>query len=380
MKKLLIVVNVDWAFISHRLIIAEHAVRNGWEVYVATNDTGRAMEIIDKGIKFIPVNISRSGTNILQEIRTIFQFYNIYSQIRPDVVHHVTFKPVIYGSIISKLLGIKGTLNAISGLGYNFTSNRRGFVQNMMIILMKFGFRQKNLAVIFQNEDDYREVLSLGVINKNNKINFIKGSGVNLDLFRYTPPVKKEKLQILLPTRMLWDKGVAELREASNILKHKYRDSVMFILSGIADNDNNAGVSDKYLKDWEEPNYVKWIGFVKDMPEVYSASDIVVLPSYREGIPKSLIEACAAGRPIVTTNSIGCKECVDEGINGYKVPIKSTVELAVAIEKLILSESDRLIMGKKSREKAEKEFSEITVVNHHLKIYNNLLNIDWVKK
>ena len=175
---------------------------------------------------------------------------------------------------------------------------------------------------------------------------------------------------------MLWDKGVAELREASNILKQKYRDRVMFILSGIADNDNNAGVSDKYLKDWEESNYVKWIGFVKDMPEVYSMSDIVVLPSYREGIPKSLIEACAAGRPIITTNAIGCKECVDEGINGYKVPIKSTVELAMAIEKLILSESDRLLMGKKSREKAEKEFSEITVVNHHLKIYNNLLNID----
>lgn len=376
MKKLLIVVNVDWAFISHRLIIAEHAVRNGWEVYVATNDTGRAMEITDKGIKFIPVNISRSGTNILQEIRTIFQFYNIYRKIRPDVVHHVTFKPVIYGSIISKLIGIKGTLNAISGLGYNFTSNRRGFVQNIMIILMKFGFKQKNLAVIFQNEDDYKEILSLGVINKYNKVNFIKGSGVNLDLFKYTPPVKKEKLQILLPTRMLWDKGVSELREASNILKKKYRDRVMFILSGIADNDNNAGVSDTYLNDWEEPNYVKWIGFVKDMSEVYSVSDIVVLPSYREGIPKSLIEACAAGRPIVTTNSIGCKECVDEGINGYKVPIKSTVELAMAIEKLILSESDRLIMGKNSREKAEKEFSEITVVNHHLKIYNNLLNTD----
>lgn len=371
-RKLLIVVNVDWFFISHRLCIAEKAIKNGWEVYVAGEDSGRSSEIENFGIKFINTPFSRSGTNPLEELNTLFLFYKLYKRISPDIVHHITLKPVIYGSVVSKLLKIKGTLNAISGLGYNFTNDRKGKVQKVMIRLMKFGFNQNNLAIIFQNNDDYQETLSLGVISNSNTINFIKGSGVDLNRFKYSVPTKKDKIKVLLPTRMLWDKGVAELRKATEILKDKYKDQILFVLSGLADNENKAGVPEEYLKEWEEEDYVKWIGYNKDMVSVFMDSDIVVLPSYREGMPKSLLEACAIGRPIITTDAIGCRECVDEGKNGYKVPVKSMLELAESIEKLILSDSDRLRMGNYSRNKAEKEFSQEMVINRHLNIYKEL--------
>lgn len=371
-KKLLIVVNVDWFFISHRLCIAEKAQERGWEVFVACTDTGRSKEITNKGINFINLSFSRSSTSVLDELNTLYSFYKLYKKIKPDIVHHVTLKPVIYGSVISRLTKIKGTVNAISGLGYNFTDNRKGPIQNVMIKLMKLGFDQKKVAFIFQNQDDFKEVKSLKVLGKNNIVFFIKGSGVDLNTFIHSPFIETGKVKILLPVRMLWDKGVAELKKASEILKEKYQKKIVFILSGLADTENKAGVTEDYLKSWEDKEYVVWIGYQKKMIEVYQNSDIVVLPSYREGMPKSLLEACAIGRPIVTTNAIGCKECVDEGINGYKVPVRSVEKLAIAIEKLILSKELRLEMGKNSRIKAENEFSQKMVISKHLEIYNNL--------
>lgn len=372
-KTLLMVTNVDWFFISHRLCIAQEASKQGWKVIVACEDTGRSSEIKSKGIEFVDFSFSRSGTNPIDELKTLWKFFILYKKVNPDVVHHITLKPVIYGSFVAKLLNVKSVLNAISGLGYTFTEGRKGTVQSMMIRLMKFGFNKRNVNFIFQNEDDYKELQHLKVLNSKNSINFIKGSGVDLDEFIFTPLPNGERIKILLPTRMLWDKGVNELREASNILRDKYYSKVTFILAGLADEDNKAGVPAVFLKSWEDGQYVKWIGYQKDMVAVYRNSDIVTLPSYREGMPKSLIEACAIGRPIVTTEAIGCKECVEEGFNGFKVPVKSIKELAVALERLIIDSDLREKMGRYSRNKAENEFSQSTVVDKHLQIYNNLI-------
>lgn len=374
MKKLLIVVNVDWFLISHRLGIAEAAKKKGWQVIVATENTGRSNEIIEKGIECIDFKFSRSGTNPIGEAKTLWSFIKLYRKIKPDVVHHITLKPVIYGSFAAKLVGISGVLNAISGLGYVFTENRQGMVQKSMLRLMKYGFDRKNLAVIFQNSEDQKELNNLGVLYPANKIVRIKGSGVDLKKFEQSPFPDFGKIKIVLPSRMLWDKGVKELREASELLKHKYHHKVQFILAGLADEENKAGVPANYLNDWEDGEYVKWIGYQKNMVEVYQNADIVVLPSYREGMPKTLIEAAAIGRPIVTTNAIGCKECVDEGVNGFKVPVKSSKELANALEKLIESKELILSMGEKSREKAEREFDVEKVINKHLEIYEMLNN------
>ena len=368
------VANVDWFFISHRLCIAQEAVKQGWEVIVAAENTGRATEIESEGIRFVDFPFSRSGTNPMQELKTLKNFYKLYKDLQPDIVHHITLKPVIYGSFVAKILRVKGVLNAVSGLGYNFTEGRSGIVSKIMVKKMRFGFARKNVTIIFQNQDDCLELKELNVINLNNNIVFIKGSGVNLDVFKPKDVLKRDKIKILLPTRMLWDKGVKEVKEASDILKDKYSDKIIFVLSGLADEENKAGVSSNYLNDWQDGGYVQWIGFQKDMVPIYQDVDIVLLPSYREGLPKTLIEACAMGKPIITTDAIGCRECVDEGINGFKVSIKSSEELVHAIIKLIENDSMREEMGKQSRLKAIKEFDQKHVITKHLDLYTQLIN------
>lgn len=366
------VANVDWFFISHRLTIAQEATKQGWKVFVAAEDTGRGNEINIDNITFLDFKFSRSGTNPVNELKTLGKFRKLYKQVKPDVVHHITLKPVIYGSLIAKVLGIKGVVNAVSGLGYNFTGNRRGIVQNAMLRMMSYGFDRKRLTVIFQNADDHAELSQLGVIKDFNRIVRIKGSGVDLVKFKQTTLPSLERIKILLPSRMLWDKGVKELKEASDLLKNKYSDTIQFILAGMADEDNRAGVPASYLNEWQDGDYVKWVGYQKDMVLIYKDSHIVVLPSYREGMPKTLIEACAIGRAIVTTDAIGCRECVDEGVNGLKVPVYAVQELADALEKIILEPELLQTMGDESRKKAEKEFDVQNVIAKHLEVYNDL--------
>lgn len=372
-SRILFVTNVDWFFISHRMVIAEEAQKNGFEVIVAAEDTGRSQEIRDKGIKFINLSFSRSGTNPFKEFKTLLNFFKLYNNIKPDIVHHITLKPVIYGSIIAKFLNIKGVVNAISGLGYNFTKGRESYVQKAMLYIMRLGFNRKNLVVIFQNENDQEELISQGIINSSNVIVRIKGSGVDLEKYHQSNFPTFSRIKILLSSRMLWDKGIKELRESSDILKEKYSNKVEFILSGLADEDNKAGVTASYLKEWDDGNYVKWVGYQKNMIPIYQNSHIVVLPSYREGMPKALLEACAVGRAIITTNAIGCRETVDEGINGFKVPVASSSDLANALEELINNHDLIKQMGHNSRLKAEKEFDVRNVVKKHIEIYNSLL-------
>ena len=370
-KKILFVANVDWFFISHRLILAEAAIKNGYEVTVVCTDTGRRKEIEAVGATFVNFQFERSGTNIFKELYTLVRFYKLYKKIVPTMVHHITLKPVIYGSIVARCLKLP-VLNAVSGLGFNFTEGQNGFSTKLMTFLMRIGFKSKNLTCIFQNNDDLSVIKARGILNESNRIIKIKGAGVDLNKFNYQIPIENEKITIVLPARLLWDKGVKEFYEASQLLKKKYATKAIFKLVGIADIDNKAGVSPTTLKGWIDGTYFIWIDYQKNMVPVYHKSDIVVLPSYREGMPKTLLEACAVGRPIVTTNAIGCKECVDEGVNGFKVPVKSIQKLAKVIEVLILDKELRLSMGKASRNKAVDEFDQVNVICKHLEIYNSL--------
>lgn len=373
-KTLLIITNVDWFLISHRLVIAKAAMRTGWKVYVACEDTGRGHEIAVDGIEFIPFSFSRSGTNPIEEIKLLQNFRKLYRKIQPDVVHQITIKPVVYGSIAAKKEGVKGVVNAISGLGYMFAQGQVGFMQRIILYLMKIGVKRNGVAFIFQNKDDQDVLNKFDVLDSRNGINLIKGSGVDLNKFSFSPLPENDKIKILLPCRMLWDKGVKELREASEILKEKYKGRIQFVLVGMADGDNKAGVPESYLRDWEDDEYVTWRGQQADMVKLYEESHIVVLPSYREGLPKTLIEACAIGRPIVTTDAVGCRDCVDEGTNGLKVPVGDSQALASAIEKLVNDEPLMKEMGRKGRDKAEREFDVNDVIRRHLDIYNSVLS------
>ena len=370
--KILFVTNVDWFFISHRLAIAQETLSNGFEVIVAAEDTGRSSEITEKGIKFIKLSFSRSGTNPFNEFITLIKIYKIYTQIKPDIVHHVTLKPVIYGSIIAKFLNIRNVVNAISGLGYMFTEGRINFISKLMIFLIKYSFNNKS-SIIFQNKDDYNELLNLKILSPKNQIYFIKGSGVNLKEFYPTIFPSFKKINFVLPSRMLWDKGVKEFYIAASLLKKNYFDKIRFILVGMVDTNNKSAVPISLLKEWDDGEYFKWVGHKKDIFEIYKNAHVVVLPSYREGVPRTLIEACAMGRAIITTEAIGCRECVEAGINGLTVPIKDAQSLANAIEFLVNNPERIIDMGIASRSKAEAEFDIISVINTHLEIYNQFI-------
>lgn len=373
-KRIFFVVNVDWFFISHRLPIAKKLIELGYDVFLLTKRTKHQKDIENVGINFINIPFSRSGTNLLFEFFIFLKLLYCYIYYKPNIVHHITLKPIIYGTLISKILNINGVVNAVSGLGFYFTNNRNSSVKKILVYFFKFSCYKKIAIFIFQNKEDKDDLDTLGILNKNHTIVYIKGSGVDLNIFTETSLPLNEKIVILFPSRMLWDKGIKELRATTDYLKSKYSNKIVFILAGSADDENKAAVNIDYLKKWDDGFYVKWIGHQKNIVNLYKSSDIIILPSYREGIPKSLIEACAIGRPIITTNAIGCRDCVDHMVNGLKVDLHSNINLANALIYLIDNHTEMIRMGKMSRVKAEKEFDLNYVIEKHLEIYNSILN------
>jgi glycosyltransferase involved in cell wall biosynthesis len=367
--KLFLVVNVDWFFVSHRLPIALEALKRGYEVTIFSIDTGRADEIRAHGLRFIPLPTSRAGMNILQEIRVIMLLFRYYWKEKPDIVHHVAVKPVTYGSLVAKILGVPKVVNALSGLGFLFiNADKNRLVHSIVNRVFKFGFKNKNLTFILQNHDDFAMIKNIGVL-EDHQIKMIKGSGVDLTSFHFTEEKSSEILKVILPARMLYDKGVVEFVEAARILKPKYKKTVDFVLVGNVDMLNNAGIEESQLLAWDKEGAISWVDYQKDIIPTLIDSHIVVLPSYREGLPKSLIEACAIGRAIVTTDVPGCREVVKDGENGFLVENKNVAAMAAAIEKLILDKPLRLRMGLASRKKAEEEFSLKSVIDKTFAIY-----------
>ncbi len=373
--KLFIVVNVDWFFLSHRLPIALAAKEAGYDVTIVTADTGRAEEIRSHGLKVIDLPFKRSGTNMKEELNTIRQLLRLYKRHKPDVLHHVTIKVALYGSIAARLCKIKGIVNAISGLGYNFTAGRKGMAQKILLTMMKFGFRGGNKHFIFQNEDDVQVFRSMRLV-EDRDVTLIKGSGVDLKEFNFVvKSIPPGKIKVLLPARMLRDKGVMEFITAANLIRKELQGIAQFILAGDVDHENLAAIPEDELTSLTDGDYIKWIGYQKNVRQLLQESDLVVLPSYREGLPKSLIEAAAVGRPIITTDVPGCRECVIHDYNGFLVPAKDAEALAAAMRRLILSEELRKRMGAHSRTLAEQEFGVDKVVEKTLHIYRNLAKV-----
>ncbi|MEM6726821.1 MAG: glycosyltransferase family 4 protein, partial [Bacteroidota bacterium] len=306
-KKLFIVVNVDWFFLSHRLPIALEAQKRGYDVTVFAEDTGDGQKIKEHGLNFIALPMVRSSTNFFAELKALLFFFKTYRKERPDIIHHVALKPVTYGSLATRFIKIPVVINALSGMGYVFADNgARSLIKNFVLSIFKFAFNNPRLRFIFQNTDDLNLLLDTANVPKS-RCYMIKGSGVGLDQFAFSQEPDLEPIRILLPARMLWDKGVGEFIGAAKILNPKYGDRVEFILAGNADTGNLTGISEKELLDINKEGLVEWIGFQTNMIQVLTDSHIICLPTfYREGVPKALIEACAIGRPIVTTDVPGC--------------------------------------------------------------------------
>lgn len=373
-KKLVFFVFPIKFFISHRLAIALSAIKAGYEVHLISTSGEGEKVLSENGIIFHEINITRSKANIFQELATIKKIYSLYNAIKPDLVHHITIKPILYGTLAARLTKVPAIVNAFSGLGYVFTRKefRVRLLRTVVVIAYKIILKYKNLRSIVQNKDDKLFLITKSVIKAKQTV-LIKGSGVDLNKFCPLPEPKGIPV-VLLPSRLLRDKGVVEFVEAARILKEE-KTSVRMVLVGEVDVGNPSSLSNDDIFKWQNEKIIEYWGFSSNMSETLRKATIVCLPSYREGLPKSLIEATASARAIITTNVPGCREMIDDQFpNGLLIPVKDSAALAESIKELINNPSKRKQMALNGRRMAEEEFSIDHMVNKTLCVYEELLD------
>lgn len=370
--KLLFLVTEDWYFCSHRLALACAARDAGFDVTVATRVSAHGEQIRAAGLRLISIALRRSGRNPWRELMAIGEIAAIYRNEKPDIVHHVALKPVLYGSLAARIAGVPHIVNALAGMGYVFTSQKTSARLLRPLITLAFRLLLQGSRVILQNPDD-REALLAANILKANQVALIRGSGVDTGAFRCVAEPAAVPPLIVLPARMLWDKGVGEFVAAAHILQQQGI-AARFALAGERDPDNPAAIPEKQLQDWHASGVVEWLGQQDDMPALLAQAHIVCLPSYREGLPKALLEAAACGRAIVATDVPGCREAVRHHENGLLVPARDAAALAQALRLLIEDAALRHRFGQRGREMAEKEFSAEKVAAETLALYRELLS------
>lgn len=372
--RILFFVTEDWVFRSHRLPLARAARVAGYEVAVVTRVQEYGDRIRAEGFELIPLALRRRGRNPWQELRVIAQLVRIYRTQRPDIVHHVAIKPVLYGSVAAWLTRVRATVNALAGLGYVFSSRQWGarMLRPLVKVAYHFLLNRPNTRTIIQNPED-RSLLIESAFLDPGKVVLIRGSGVAMDLF--TPRAELPGVPIVVMAgRMLWDKGVAEFVQAAGQLREAGI-AVRLVLVGKSDTENPTAVPQSQLVEWQRRGDVEWWGYREDMHEVLAQSHIVCLPTfYGEGVPRILIEAAACGRPVVATDVPGCREIVRHGENGLLVTARDAHALARALKQLLLDPSLRKRMGKRGREIAEAEFSVERVNDDTLAVYRSLLS------
>lgn len=369
--KLLFVVTEDWYFCSHRMPLALGAIEAGFDVAIATRITNHGDAIRQAGIEIYPWNVSRGSTGIGSELKALYGLLKIYKKSRPDLVHQVALKPVLYGSFVAKLVGPKKIINALGGMGFVFNNGAQNtrWLRTIILAGFKWLLSGKNNVLILQNPDDGDLMVKEAQVDAKN-IRLIRGAGVNVQQFNLS--AEPDQLPVVvLPARMLWDKGIGEFVDAAKLLKAEGI-AARFVLVGGIDECNPSGITRDQLNTWVAADFIEWFGMREDMPEVLRQANIVCLPSYREGLPKALLEAAACGRAIVATDVPGCREIVRNGENGILVPARDPIALADALKKLILDPELRRQMGCVGREMVLNEFSESAVVKSTLSIYEEM--------
>ena len=327
--------------------------------------------LVKKGFKLKFIPMQRGGVNLFNELKTFFKVWKFFKEENPDIVHLITIKPYLYGGIVSRMTGVKSLVTTVSGLGSLFIGkNLKNYtIRSLLYPLYKIAFNHFNQKVILQNEDDLKLLVEWGILNPS-KSKLIRGSGVDLGRFKKLEE-PKGNIIVCFAARLIRDKGVYDFVSATQILKQRGIDAI-FYLAGNLDRNNPTGLSLEDVDELKRYNNLKFLGFQKDVPTLFSKCHIICLPSYREGFPKSLMEAAAAGRAIVTTDVPGCRDAIIPNKTGLIVPIKSPEKLADALQKLIENPKDRIAMGKAGRKLAEKEFLIEKIVYKHLKIYQEL--------
>ncbi|MEG1611123.1 MAG: glycosyltransferase family 4 protein [Alistipes sp.] len=368
MKHIVLVGNTAWSMYNFRAGLIRGLLENGYRVsVVAPADNEFAKRIQEIGAAFIDVQMEAKGTNPIKDLWLFVRLRRIFHAAKPDFVFFYTIKPNIYGSIAAHILGIPH-IAITTGLGYTFLNNN--IVAKIARRLYKFAFKSPK-EVWFLNREDFESFLQYHLISES-KGYILKGEGINLERFAKSNNQSND-VTFLLMARMLWDKGVGEYVEAARILKVQYP-AVQFKLLGFMGVDNPSAISEHQMSIWQKEGVVEYLGSTSDVVPFVAAASCVVLPSYREGVPITLLEAAAMCKPIVTTDSIGCRDTVDDGKTGYMCHVKDVLSLKTALEKIVLmTPAQRQAMGVAGREKMEAEFDEQLVVKTYigtLKKYN----------
>ena len=374
MAKVVLFANTDWYLYNFRRSLALALRDAGHELLLLSPPGPFGARLVDLGLDWRPVPMARRSLNPLREVALLWHLVRLFRRERPALVHGFTIKCAIYGSLAARVVGVPGRVNAVAGMGYVFTSNdlkARG-LRPLVRALMKLALGGKGARLVLQNPDDVALFGRAGMVNAS-QVRLVRGSGVDCGRFRpRIGPRGEGPMRVLLPARLLWDKGVADFIEAAMTLRAQGRD-IEFLLAGTPDSGNPASVPESEVRRWANEGIVRWLGHVEDMPGLFAAVDAVVLPSYREGLPKSLIEAAACGLPLIATDVPGCREVVTDGVDGLLVPARNPNALAAAIARLQDMPALAAALGKAARAKALVEFGESIVIERTIAVHRELL-------
>jgi glycosyltransferase involved in cell wall biosynthesis len=373
--KTLLFANTEWYLFNFRRSLALALRDAGHEVLLISPPGPYGEKLRALGLRWEPVPMVRRSLNPLREVRLLWHLWRMFRRERPDLVHGFTIKCAVYGSLAARLAGVPARVNAVAGMGYVFSSDdaKARLLRPLVRALLRLALGGRNARLVLQNPDDVALFEDAGLVDAA-QVRLIPGSGVDCSRFVAREPVRDpgKPARVLLPARLLWDKGVAEFVSAARQLLAQGR-AIEFLLAGDPDPGNPAAVPEASVRAWVEEGVLQWLGHVDDMPALFASVDMVVLPSYREGLPKGLIEAAACSLPLVTTDVPGCREVVTDGVDGLLVPVRDADALANAIARLLddLALASRL--GEAARAKALDQFDERIVVARTLAVYGELL-------
>ncbi|NQV43886.1 MAG: glycosyltransferase family 4 protein [Rhodospirillales bacterium] len=369
--KILFLVTEDWAFLSHRLPMARAAQAAGAEVIVATRISHHADTIKNAGFKLVETRMDRGNRNPFSELLTVVSLMILFWRIRPDILHNVGLKPLIDGTFAALFSPVGHIVNMFTGMGAIFVNaDEQRMLRRLIILMLRLLMRRKKVTVVVQNPDDANLLVSLGV-SKPFQHCLIYGSGISVENYPVTPE-NRGPVTVTMVSRLLWDKGVGDFVEAARQIAAIDPD-VRFVVVGGADPENPRNIDDRTLASWRELGVVDFVGPKTDIAEIWATSHIAVLPSYREGMPKSMLEAASCGRPLIVTDVPGCRELVREGENGLLVPARDPVALAFAITMLAHDPQLRSKMGSRARKDVEERFSDQVIEAETKALYTGIL-------
>ncbi|MDB5410637.1 MAG: glycosyltransferase family 1 protein [Rhodospirillales bacterium] len=372
-RKLIFLCTEDWYFWSHRMPIARAARDAGFQVLVLTRIQAHGQRIEAEGFDVRPLPWRRKGDGLKGALRSLYAIYSIYRAEQPQLVHHIALKAIVFGTVAAFFARVPRQINAIAGLGFLFVapSLRASLQKSIVLMTMRLFARRRGSFILTQNPDDAQELVDRGAARPQ-QVAVIRGSGV--DISRFRPSAEPAgPIVVAMVSRMLRYKGVEILAHAAHLLRRRGL-NVRFLLIGPLDPDSPAALLDSEMQRLIEPGVIEWLGATEDVPAVWRTSHISAFPTqYREGVPLALLEAAASGRPIVCTDTPGCREVVQDGVNGILVPQNDARKLAEAIERLALDENLRQSMGEEGRRRVERFFAKELIVRQTLDLYKAAL-------